>query len=125
MRAQLAKIEQASGTPSKGGSEYLGHYRELRYYQTLFEMFAKQFELAKLDEAREGAVIQVLDVAKPPERKSKPGRGLIVVATCLAAGTLLLLLVYIRHSFRQVEADPTGREKLSRLRRAFRRAVGL
>jgi capsule polysaccharide export protein KpsE/RkpR len=124
MRSQLAKIEQASATPSKGGSEYLGHYRDFKYYQTLFELFSKQFELAKIDEAREGAVIQVLDVARPPERKSKPNKAELAVITALAVGFLLLLFVFIRNALRQAGADIESREKLFRLSRAWSKAIG-
>jgi uncharacterized protein involved in exopolysaccharide biosynthesis len=124
MRAALAKIEQVSATPSKGGSEYLGHYRDFKYYQTLFELFSKQFELAKIDEAREGAVIQVLDIARPPERKSKPNKKELAVITALAAGFLLLLFVFVRNALRQTGADLESREKLSRLSRAWSKAVG-
>ena len=52
-------------------------YRDFKYNETLFELFAKQYEMAHVDESREGAVIQVLDVAQPPERKSKPKKALI------------------------------------------------
>jgi tyrosine-protein kinase Etk/Wzc len=124
MRAALTKIEQASATSSKGGSEYLGHYRDFKYYQTLFELFSKQFELAKIDEAREGAVIQVLDVARPPERKSKPNKAELAVITALAVGFLLLLFVFIRNVLRQTGADLESREKLSRLSRAWSKAIG-
>ena len=124
MRAQLAKIEQASATPSKGGSEYLGHYRDFKYYQTLFELFSKQFELAKIDEAREGAVVQVLDVALPPERKSKPQKAQAAIATALAAGVFLLLFVFIREAWRKAGEDPESREKLFRLRRAWSKVIG-
>ncbi|MDZ7857569.1 hypothetical protein [Sphaerotilus sp.] len=52
-------------------------------------MFARQYELARVDEAREGGLIQVLDVAVVPERKSKPKRGTIAVFAAVAAGLLL------------------------------------
>jgi uncharacterized protein involved in exopolysaccharide biosynthesis len=124
LRAQFAKLEKTSAGSSKGESEYLGRFRDFKYYQTLFELFAKQFELAKLDEAREGAVIQVLDKASPPERKSKPKKALIAVITTLAVGFTLLLFVFVRQTWRQAGDDPEGREKLSRLSRAWGRAWG-
>ena len=124
LRAQFAKLEKTSAGSSKSESEYLGRFRDFKYYQTLFELFAKQFELAKLDEAREGAVIQVLDKASPPERKSKPKKALIAVITTLAVGFMLLLFVFVRQAWRQAGDDPEGREKLSRLSRAWGRAWG-
>lgn len=124
LRLQLAKLDKNSAFPSKTEPEYLGRYRDLKYYQALYEIFAKQFESAKLDEAREGAVIQVLDVAQPPERKSKPQRAQIAVTTTVAAGFLLLLFVFIRNALRRASADLEGREKLSRLSRAWSKAIG-
>jgi uncharacterized protein involved in exopolysaccharide biosynthesis len=80
MRAQLARAEQPAEPPT--GPDYVGKYREFKYQEALFEVYARQFELARVDEAREGALIQVVDVAQPAERKSKPRRSI-----WLAAGT--------------------------------------
>jgi uncharacterized protein involved in exopolysaccharide biosynthesis len=64
-------------------------------------LFARQYEAARLDESREGALIQVVDVALPPERKSWPRRGL--TAVLVTAGTLLSMIVWLvlRHLWRQ------------------------
>ena len=59
--------------------EYLRRYRDLKYQETVFELLAKEFEVAKLDEAREGSIIQVVDAAVPPDKKSSPHRALIVL----------------------------------------------
>ena len=71
LRNQLAKQEKDEPAQDKSaGNDYISKYREFKYQETLFELFAKQYEVARVDEAREGAVIQVLDAAQPPERKS-------------------------------------------------------
>ena len=77
-----ARLEQPP--TSHGGPDYVSKYREFKYQETLFELFARQYELARVDESREGALIQVVDMAKPPERKSKPKRAITAVATTLA-----------------------------------------
>ena len=59
--------------------EYLRRYRDLKYQETVFELLAKEFEVAKLDEAREGSIIQVVDAAVPPDKRSSPHRTLIVI----------------------------------------------
>jgi len=95
LRAQLSQIEE--GSPVKGEkASYTEKYRTFKYNETLFELMAKQYELARLDEAREGSVIQVLDVAIPPERKSQPKKAQITLAVSVAAGlaTLLSVLLY-------------------------------
>ena len=61
LRAQLARLEQA--TDANVGPDYLSKYREFKYRETLFELFARQYEIARVDESREGALIQVVDVA--------------------------------------------------------------
>lgn len=99
MRGQLRQLE-SNEKPSQG-ADYVARYREFKYEESLFELLARQYELARLDEAREGALIQVVDVAVPPEKKSKPRRGMIAATT--AAATLMLLLVGVitRHAWRQ------------------------
>lgn len=123
MRAQLARAEQQEA-PVAGGSDYIGRYRDFKYYETLFELFAKQYELARVDESREGAVIQVLDAAQPPERKSKPKKALIAIITTLATGFALLLFVFVRHALINAGRDQESAEKIGRLKTALRRAFG-
>jgi uncharacterized protein involved in exopolysaccharide biosynthesis len=77
-----------------------------------------------LDESREGAVIQVIDVAKPPERKSKPKKALITVVATLAAGFLLLLWVFVRRMLRNAQQDAQSAQKMSLLGAALRRSLG-
>ena len=121
MRAQMARAETEE--PTKGGdSDYIAKFRDFKYHETLFELFAKQYEMARVDESREGAIIQVLDTAQPPERKSKPKKALIAMVTTLAAGIALLLFVFIRQALRAVAATPKLAEKMARLQRAWSHA---
>jgi uncharacterized protein involved in exopolysaccharide biosynthesis len=127
LRAQLGKQEKDS--PSTGGKattegDYITKYREFKYHETLFELFSKQFELAKVDEAREGAVIQVLDLAQPPERKSTPKKPLIAMIATLAAGFVLLLFVFIRQALRNSSQSSESANKLASIQVSWRRALG-
>lgn len=123
-KAQLAKAERDEPTP-QGGSDYVARFRDYKYQEALFELFAKQYEIARVDESREGAVIQVLDPAQPPERKSKPKRALVAVITTLAAGFALLLWVFVRQAMRNAAQNPETSGKLQSLRSSWRRALGL
>lgn len=96
LRQQLSRAEQA--TDSSGGPDYIGKYREFKYQETLFELYARQFELARVDESREGALIQVVDPATPPEKKSKPKRATMALGTMLGAALLLSAWVLLRQS---------------------------
>jgi uncharacterized protein involved in exopolysaccharide biosynthesis len=127
LRAQLAKQEKDS--PSTGAKaitegDYITKYRDFKYHETLFELFAKQFELAKVDEAREGAVIQVLDSAQAPERKAKPKKAMIAILATLAAGFVLLLLVFLRQALANAGQDSESAQKLTQLKNSWRKALG-
>lgn len=124
LRAQLAKQEKDEPAASAGQGDYVAKFREFKYQETLFELFARQFEMAKVDESREGAVIQVLDAAQPPERKSKPKKALIAIIATLAAGFALLLFVFIRQALRNASQDTESAQKLASLKTSWRRALG-
>jgi uncharacterized protein involved in exopolysaccharide biosynthesis len=98
LRGQLSRLEQA--TDPAGGQDYVTKFRDYKYQETLYELFARQYELARVDESREGALIQVVDVATPPEKKSKPRRALIALASGLAAFLLLALWILTRQAWR-------------------------
>jgi uncharacterized protein involved in exopolysaccharide biosynthesis len=65
------------------GMEFLRSVRDVRYYESMYELLAKELELSKLDEAREGGVVQVLYPAVEPEVKSWPPRTIIVLLSLL------------------------------------------
>jgi uncharacterized protein involved in exopolysaccharide biosynthesis len=69
-------------------------------------------------------VIQVVDVAVPPERKSNPKKAMIAVVTALATGFALLLFVFVRQAMRNAAQDAESAAKLSRLRQAWAKALG-
>lgn len=119
LRAQLGKLEES--TDLSGAPDYVSKFREFKYQETLFELFARQYELARLDESREGALIQVVDVAKPAEWKSKPKRALITVASAIASLMLLAVGVLVRHAWRRAAQCPEGAAKLADLRAALGR----
>jgi uncharacterized protein involved in exopolysaccharide biosynthesis len=127
LRSQLARAEKEEpaivGT-SSGASDYIAKFRNFKYQETLFELFTKQYEMARLDESREGSVIQVLDLAEAPERKSKPKKAQIAMIATLASGFAILIFVFIRQALRGAAQSPEFAEKLDRLHRAWRKALG-
>ena len=90
LRSKLASMESSGGTGGQAGSSssYTTKLREFKYNEVLMEMYARQYELARADEARDGVLIQSLDIAAPPERKSSPKRLLWVLG---GAGSMLFL----------------------------------
>ena len=98
LRDQLARVEKRDTAGNDSG--YVGKYREFKYQETLFELFARQYELARVDESREGSLIQVVDAAMPPERKSGPKRAFIALAAALIAGLLVAAFTIVRDRYR-------------------------
>jgi tyrosine-protein kinase Etk/Wzc len=124
MREQLKQLESKGGASTrpgdtmiptadvpKAGLEYVRALRDLKYNETLFDMLAKQYEAARIDEAKDAPVIQVIDFAVPPDRKTWPPRALLVLAGALGCAVLACVIVFAR--FR----DPEGIEKLHLLTR--------
>ena len=105
LTTQLARTEQAS-VPADG-PDYVSKYREFKYQETLFELYARQFELARVDESREGSLIQIVDPASPPERKSKPKRAIVALVTTVITAMLLAMFVVMRAGRRSAVAQTT------------------
>jgi uncharacterized protein involved in exopolysaccharide biosynthesis len=83
LRSQLAQLEQPA--KESGSQDYIGAYRQFKYQEALFDIYARQFEIARMDEAREGTLIQVLDVAQPPRRGMLALSTTVVVLFSLSA----------------------------------------
>jgi tyrosine-protein kinase Etk/Wzc len=89
----------------------------VKYHETIFELLAKQFEAAKIDEAKEAAIVQVVDEAIAPDRKSKPRRALIVIAATLLAGFVAAFAAFAAELRDRLENDPVQAGRLAELRR--------
>jgi tyrosine-protein kinase Etk/Wzc len=124
LRAQLTRAEKEEPGDSAGSSDYISKFRDFKYHETLFELFAKQYEIARVDESREGAVIQVLDIAQAPEKKSKPQRALIAIGATLAVAFVLLILLFLRHAIRGAAQSPKLAPKIANLNNSLSRALG-
>jgi uncharacterized protein involved in exopolysaccharide biosynthesis len=122
MRSQLAQSDKSSSAVTSG-SDYVAKFRDFKYYETLYELMARQFEVARLDESREG-VIQVVDKALPPEHKSGPKKAQNAVIAAVVTGILLVMFVFVRQALRNSGRDPESASKLAAVRQSVRRAFG-
>ena len=131
LQAQLARVagsQQDNGSDinlSKGrvtesGMEYLRRYRDLKYQETIYELLAKEFEVAKLDEAREGSVVQVVDAAVPPDRRSSPHRFLIVIGATMFALFVAIFWVWFSQRLSVAFALPENRQRLRIIKRLWK-----
>ncbi len=120
LRGQLAAANRDS--PRQGGDrgQYVARYREFKYQETLYELFARQYELARVDESREGPAVQVLDAAVPPEMRSGPRRVRTALLAGVAALVLLLVQVFVSHrmSLSAVGVGPS--DQMRRIKAALR-----
>ena len=130
LRAQLAKLGGSEETANslivpKGkvpevGLEYVRRLRDVKYYETIFDILARQFEIAKLDEAKEGSVIQVVDPAIRPDHKSSPKRLLIVIVAALAGLFIGVFVALMSAGLARLKNDPDSHAKLDLLQQTLK-----
>jgi tyrosine-protein kinase Etk/Wzc len=131
LRAQLAKLGGSTddtggagliipkGQVTQSGVEYVRKVRDVKYYETIFGILARQFEMAKLDEAKEGALIQVVDPAVVPDYKSFPKRGLITIIAAFGGFVIAMFIVFFQEGLARLKEDPEQNKRLTSLRRAI------
>lgn len=130
MREQLSKLEakggsspdpiMSAGRMPEAGTGYVRKIRDLKYYETLYELLAKQYEIAKMDEARNAAVVQVLDQAMPPEKKVKPNRTMMVAIAAFTSLFLSVLMAFFLEYREKLLSNPDNRNSVEQLRKYVR-----
>ena len=122
MKMHLLKIERGSSNSVASESpqqDAIQAYRNMKVQESLLEAFAKQYELARVDESKEGPLIQVVDPATPPERRSSPKRTQIVLVAATGGFILALLFVVLQNMLRNTATSAEGKIKLEQLKRAW------
>ena len=137
LRAQFASLSrtQAAAAPSEGnlqvptgrvagaGLEYLQAARELKYHESLYDFLSRQLEAARIDEAKSAVVVQVVDKAVEPEKKSSPRRLLIIAVTALLSFLLVALGALAREALQRRRQDPAEAARLDQLDKYLRRPL--
>ena len=118
LRAQLNKYERGSGQSDASPlqKEAVNAYRDVKVQEAVLEVLIKQYEMARVEEAKEGALVQQIDVATPPEKRSKPKRSLIVVLSAVSGLFLGVLAAFIRSAMRRNAASPEKAQQLQKLK---------
>ena len=96
--------------------EYLRRMRDVRYQETLFEFMIRQYEMARVDEAKQGQMIQVVDPALVPERRSWPPRTLLTLLAFILAGIIASSWVILQAALRNRMENPEEARKILQLR---------
>jgi uncharacterized protein involved in exopolysaccharide biosynthesis len=100
INAELEELKNRRDALSNSGNknangDYIASYRDYKFQEMLFEMLMRQYELAKVDEARGGGTLQIIDVAVAPERKSKPRRMLITIGVVVTVFAVMIIHLLI------------------------------
>jgi len=132
LQAQLKKLQDKSGSPGPGQIqvptakvpaltlEYVRKEREVKYHEALFALLARQYEAARLDESRSAPLMQVVDSATKPDKKSGPLRTVLTLAAFFLGGIFGIVWVIVRDRVHVLSNDPVHAEKLKALREAAR-----
>lgn len=125
LRAELSRLENGRAgesrvTEQRGGLESVKVLRDVKYHQMLYELLAKQYEAARIDEAKDSSVIQVLDHAVEPERKSKPKRSVIVLMATIIGAFGAVASAFVAEARRKVVASPEGAAQWAELKESLR-----
>jgi len=98
------------------GLEYIRRVRDVKYHEALYELLMRQYEVARLDEAKNASIIQVLDKAQVPDRRSSPRR-LSYLAAGFGLGLLVSFSCVVVSEFkRKASSDPVLGPKLQKMR---------
>jgi len=105
-------VNLSKGRVTQSGMEYLRRYRDVKYQETVFELLAKEFEVAKLDEAREGSIVQVVDAAVVPDRKASPHRLWIISGATVLAFFVAIVWTWLRNRLSYSLNLPENRQRV-------------
>lgn len=130
LQGQLGKLQRGQGRagdvmiPSgkipEVGVEYVRTLRDVKYYETIFELLAKQYELAKIDEAKDSSMIQQLDIAVPAQERSKPKPVPMTVTGFLGGAVLAILFAILRDGYLSSRRNEKNNSRWLKVRDAWK-----
>jgi tyrosine-protein kinase Etk/Wzc len=128
LQSQLSKAEKgangsetsdyflSAGKVPAAGLEYARRMRDLRYHEALFETLSKQYEMARLEEAKAPPLLQIVDRAVPLDRKTWPPRTLLVLLAGLFSAVFYVGLALAKDAWARARVEPQNAEQLAILR---------
>ncbi len=127
LKAELGKLEARGGskhdTFMPAGrmpeirTEYTRKIRDFKFNETLFELLTQQYEAAKLDEARDSAIIQVIDRAIPPEKRFKPKRTQMVMIAGIAGLVISIFIAFFMEFIEKSSGNPETRQRFETIKK--------
>jgi tyrosine-protein kinase Etk/Wzc len=119
-RMQPGDIQVPTGQVPEAGLEYARKVREVTYHTTLLTLLSREYEGARIDEAKSAPLIQVVDRAVPPDKKSGPYRALLTLAAGFLAFVGACFWTYVKHMLTRIKQIPENAQKLEQLRALLR-----
>ena len=132
MRAQLALLQRDNSEDQKGrspiittskvpeaGLEYARRLRDLKYAETVNQLLTHQFHVAKVEESQNAPILQVLDAAIAPERRTSPKRTQMVLMAIVASGFAMCLMAFLLEAKSQAEEDSEQAGKMADLKKSL------
>jgi len=136
MRGQLARLEDdqtrqpptgdvsiPAGNIPRESLEYIRKYREVKYHESLLDLLSRQYEAARIDEAKAAPLIQVVDRAVPPDKRSGPSRLLIVLGTTFAGFVFPCIWILFLNGIKAMRKHPAYSARLHDLGQLFGRGL--
>lgn len=115
----LADVMIPTGELPTIGIEYIRKLREFKYNETLYELIAKQYEAARLAEAKEAAVVQVIYKATPPDQKAKPLLTIFVLVAGIAGIFMSVAFALFLDIYEKASHDPVNKARIRVLNRSL------
>lgn len=104
------------------GVTYFDLERRVRVDEAVWETLTKQYEMAKVQEAKEIPTVRVLDEANVPNRKYAPHRSIIMIVGTLLATALSLVVVFFLSQWEEMDAEAEPKQSILRAFRKVRKA---
>ena len=117
--AQASSVIPSTSQLPEAGLEFLRRTRDLKYAETIHQLLAQQYQMAKVDEAQNAPILQVLDAAIPPEKRSSPNRRQMVLMAMVVSGFLMCMVAFMIEVKRQAETDPEQSAKMADLKESL------
>jgi tyrosine-protein kinase Etk/Wzc len=113
-----------AGKVPAAGLEYVRKMRDLRYHEALYETIAKQYEMARIEEAKAPPLLQVVDWAVPLDRRTWPPRTLLVLLAALFSAVFVIGLALGKDAWSRARVEPQNAEQLAILRSVLAQRSG-
>lgn len=110
LKAQQHRLENSTQKSGPGNTQiptskvpeltlsYIRKARDVKYHEALYELLLRQYESAKMDEARSAPLMQIVDYAVVPDTKSGPRRALLTLAAFVVGGFLGLCWTFTKYA---------------------------